>query len=58
MELRTKWILRDARGWDFIKGRESWGGGEGTHAYATGNSNNAIGFGTRAAGTVGLRGVF
>ncbi len=36
----------------------AWGGGEGTHAYATGNTNNAIGFGTRAAGTVGLRGVF
>jgi hypothetical protein len=36
----------------------SWGGGEGTHFYATGNTNNAIGFGARAAGTVGLRGVF
>jgi len=35
----------------------AWGS-EGTHAYATGNTNNAIGFGTRAAGTVGLRGVF
>jgi hypothetical protein len=34
------------------------GGGEGTHFYATGNTNNAIGFGARAAGTVGLRGVF
>ena len=36
----------------------AWGGGEGTHFYATGNTNNAIGFGARAAGTVGLRGVF
>jgi hypothetical protein len=36
----------------------AWGGGEGTQAFATGNTNNAIGFGTRAAGTVGLRGVF
>jgi len=36
----------------------AWGGSEGSHAYATGNTNNAIGFGTRAAGTVGLRGVF
>jgi hypothetical protein len=36
----------------------AWGGGEGTHPYATGNTNNAIGFGARAAGTVGLRGVF
>ena len=36
----------------------AWGGGEGTQFYATGNTNNAIGFGTRAAGTVGLRGVF
>jgi hypothetical protein len=35
----------------------AWGS-EGTQAYATGNTNNAIGFGTRAAGTVGLRGVF
>jgi hypothetical protein len=36
----------------------AWGGNEGSQAYATGNTNNAIGFGTRAAGTVGLRGVF
>jgi hypothetical protein len=36
----------------------AWGGDEGTQAYATGNTNNAIGFGARAAGTVGLRGVF
>jgi hypothetical protein len=36
----------------------AWGGGEGTRFYATGNTNNAIGFGARAAGTVGLRGVF
>jgi len=36
----------------------AWGGGEGAHFYATGNTNNAIGFGARAAGTVGLRGVF
>jgi hypothetical protein len=36
----------------------AWGGGEGTHVYSTGNTNNAIGFGARAAGTVGLRGVF
>jgi hypothetical protein len=36
----------------------AWGGNEGPHAYATGNTNNAIGFGARAAGTVGLRGVF
>jgi len=36
----------------------AWGGGEGSHTYATGNTNNAIGFGARAAGTVGLRGVF
>jgi hypothetical protein len=36
----------------------AWGGGEGTQVFATGNTNNAIGFGTRAAGTVGLRGVF
>ena len=36
----------------------AWGGGEGTHFFATGNTNNAIGFGARAAGTVGLRGVF
>ena len=36
----------------------AWGGSEGPHAYATGNTNNAIGFGARAAGTVGLRGVF
>jgi hypothetical protein len=36
----------------------AWGGGEGTHTYATGNTNNATGFGARAAGTVGLRGVF
>jgi hypothetical protein len=28
------------------------------HIYSTGNTNNAIGFGARAAGTVGLRGVF
>jgi hypothetical protein len=35
----------------------AWGS-EGTQAYATGNTNNAIGFGARAAGTVGLRGVF
>ena len=35
----------------------AWGS-EGSHAYATGNTNNAIGFGARAAGTVGLRGVF
>jgi hypothetical protein len=34
------------------------GGGEGSQFYATGNTNNAIGFGARAAGTVGLRGVF
>ena len=36
----------------------AWGGGEGSHTYTTGNTNNAIGFGARAAGTVGLRGVF
>ena len=36
----------------------AWGGGEGSHAHVTGNTNNAIGFGARAAGTVGLRGVF
>ena len=36
----------------------AWGGGEGSHAYTAGNTNNAIGFGARAAGTVGLRGVF
>jgi len=36
----------------------AWGGGEGSHVYSTGNTNNAIGFGARAAGTVGLRGVF
>ena len=36
----------------------AWGGHEGPHAFATGNTNNAIGFGARAAGTVGLRGVF
>ena len=36
----------------------AWGGDEGTQTYATGNTNNAIGFGARAAGTVGLRGVF
>jgi hypothetical protein len=36
----------------------AWGGGEGMHIYSTGNTNNAIGFGARAAGTVGLRGVF
>jgi hypothetical protein len=36
----------------------AWGGGEGYHTYAAGNTNNAIGFGARAAGTVGLRGVF
>jgi hypothetical protein len=35
----------------------AWGS-EGSHTYATGNTNNAIGFGARAAGTVGLRGVF
>jgi hypothetical protein len=35
----------------------AWGS-EGSQAYATGNTNNAIGFGARAAGTVGLRGVF
>jgi hypothetical protein len=35
----------------------AWGD-EGTQAYTTGNTNNAIGFGARAAGTVGLRGVF
>jgi hypothetical protein len=36
----------------------AWGGGEGTRFHATGNTNNAIGFGARAVGTVGLRGVF
>jgi len=36
----------------------AWGGGEGNHTFVTGNTNNAIGFGARAAGTVGLRGVF
>ena len=36
----------------------AWGGDEGSQTYTTGNTNNAIGFGTRAAGTVGLRGVF
>jgi len=36
----------------------AWGGGEDTRFYATGNTNNAIGFGARAAGTIGLRGVF
>ena len=36
----------------------AWGGDEGSQTYATGNTNNAIGFGTRSAGTVGLRGVF
>jgi hypothetical protein len=35
----------------------AWGD-EGFRSYATGNTNNAIGFGTRAAGTIGLRGVF
>ena len=35
----------------------AWGGDEGSQTYTTGNTNNAIGFGTRAAGTVGLRGV-
>jgi hypothetical protein len=35
----------------------AWGD-EGSEAYTTGNTNNAIGFGARAAGTVGLRGVF
>jgi hypothetical protein len=35
----------------------AWGS-EGSQAYSTGNTNNAIGFGARAAGTVGLRGVF
>jgi hypothetical protein len=35
----------------------AWGD-EGSRSYATGNTNNAIGFGARAAGTVGLRGVF
>jgi hypothetical protein len=35
----------------------AWGS-EGSQTYATGNTNNAIGFGARAAGTVGLRGVF
>ena len=36
----------------------AWSGNEGTQVFTTGNTNNAIGFGTRAAGTVGLRGVF
>jgi hypothetical protein len=36
----------------------AWGSGEGSHVYSTGNTNNALGFGARAAGTVGLRGVF
>jgi hypothetical protein len=36
----------------------AWGGDEGSQTFATGNTNNAIGFGARAAGTVGLRGVF
>ena len=36
----------------------AWGGDEGPQTFATGNTNNAIGFGARAAGTVGLRGVF
>jgi len=36
----------------------AWGGGEGYHTFAQGNTNNAIGFGARAAGSVGLRGVF
>jgi hypothetical protein len=35
----------------------AWGS-EGTEGYSTGNTNNAIGFGARAAGTVGLRGAF
>jgi hypothetical protein len=35
----------------------AWGD-EGWQSYSTGNTNNAIGFGARAAGTVGLRGVF
>jgi hypothetical protein len=35
----------------------AWGD-EGFRSFATGNTNNAIGFGARAAGTVGLRGVF
>jgi hypothetical protein len=35
----------------------AWGS-EGSQTYTTGNTNNAIGFGARAAGTVGLRGVF
>jgi outer membrane translocation and assembly module TamA len=35
----------------------AWGD-EGSQSYTTGNTNNAIGFGARAAGTVGLRGVF
>src|SRR5262249_34474430 len=34
------------------------GGNEGTKTSTTGNTNNAIGFGARAAGTVGPRGVF
>ena len=36
----------------------AWGGDEGYQTYVTGNTNNAIGFGARAAGSVGLRGVF
>jgi len=36
----------------------AWGGDEGSQTYVTGNTNNALGFGTRSAGTVGLRGVF
>jgi hypothetical protein len=35
----------------------AWGD-EGFQSYTTGNTNNAIGFGARAAGTIGLRGVF
>ena len=35
----------------------AWGD-EGSQSYTTGNTNNAIGFGARAVGTVGLRGVF
>ena len=34
----------------------AWGGDEGPQTFAMGNTNNAIGFGARAAGTVGLRG--
>src|SRR4029453_12286360 len=36
----------------------AWGGGGGSHTKRGGNNKTAMGFGARAAGTVGLRGVF